>query len=229
MRQRALVLAAREVELEQRLVRRQALAIDGERALVVLHRALLVAELVAVDPADLREHAGALLVLGPQLDLELERLDDARPVFPAEVEIAQAVDGRQARRRRLDRRVVVADRVVLLAELRLHDGAALEVEDRLLRAVVDDADLAARDLDELGPLLGAFVDAAERLERLFVRRRDVEDLAVVLDRAVGVAQALLAHLRDAQVERDRLVAAGGERQARASGLPTSFSQSRVRS
>ena len=55
---------------------------------------------------------------------------------------------------------------------------------------------------------------AERLDRLFVRRRDVEDLAVGLDGAIGVAQALFAHLRDAQVERDGLVAAGGERQPR---------------
>ena len=160
MRQRALELAAREVELEQRAVGRQALAVDGQRRLVVLDGALLIAELVAVDLPDVREHAGALFVLGPQLGLELERLDDARPVFLAQVQIAQAVNRRQARRRGLDGRVVIADRVVFLAELRLHDRAALEVEDRLLRAVVDDADLPARDLDQLGPALGAFVEAA---------------------------------------------------------------------
>src|SRR6185312_1314156 len=168
-RQRALELAAREVELEQRAVRRQALAVDGERRLVILDGAILVAELVAVDLPDVREHAGALFVLGPQLGFELERLDDARPIFLAQVQIAQAVDGRQARRRGLDGRVVIADRVVFLAELRLHDGAALEVQDRLLRAVVDDADLPPRDLDQLGPTLGAFVQTAERLDRLFVR------------------------------------------------------------
>jgi hypothetical protein len=68
-----------------------------------------------------------------------------------------------------------------------------------LRPVVDDADLPACHLDQLGPLLGALVESAERLDGLLLRRRDVEDLAIGLDAPVGVAQPLLAHRGDTQV------------------------------
>jgi hypothetical protein len=180
--------------------------------------ALRLHELLGVDAPDLGEHTGALLVVLPQLDLELEGLDDARPVLAPPVQVAEAVHRRQARGRGLDRRVVVADGVVLLAELRLHDRAALEVEQRLDVAIGGDLDLPPGDVDEIRPLLGRLVNATERLERRLVGRRDGEQALVVLDGAVVVAQPLLADLRDAREQRHRLVAGRHHRDARAQDL-----------
>ncbi len=44
--------------------------------------------------------------------------------------------------------------------------AALEVQQRLGGAILGDADLTTGDVDELGPLLGGFVDPAEGLQSL---------------------------------------------------------------
>jgi len=80
-------------------------------------------------------------------------------------------------------------------------------------AVGGDADLAARDLDELAPALGGLEDARQRLERLAVVGLRLEDLAVVLDGLVDVAQPLLAEAADAQEDGEAIVGAGGARQA----------------
>ena len=65
----------------------------------------------------------------------------------------------------------------------------------MLRSLVT-LDLAARDVDELGPLLGRLVDPAERLERVAVLGLELEDLQVVLGRGVDVARAFFGHPRD---------------------------------
>jgi hypothetical protein len=85
-----------EVVLEESLVSGQAFGVDRQRALVVVDCALGLLEVLGVDAADLGKDPGPFLVVLPQLDLELEGLDDPGPVLAAAIQIAQPVDRRKA-------------------------------------------------------------------------------------------------------------------------------------
>ncbi|MCZ7678448.1 MAG: hypothetical protein M5U28_06620 [Sandaracinaceae bacterium] len=202
---------------------------DAEEIAPVL--ALRVQPLEALERAKLRrvglEDAGVLLdgvvdALEPQLvdlrdreprlehvlgarerrDLQLEDLEQLRPIGARLVQALERADRGEVGRIGLDGLPVVGRGLLGQPEVLLAELAHLGEHRRALLAAADDLRHPAEHLREHLPLTEVPVEIRLRLHRRVVRRIEREDLVVVRDRVLGVTELLAVPLRAAQAERD---------------------------
>ena len=139
--------------------------------------------------------------LGPALRRVVDRLEDLGDVvlvLALGKDQLQRVLGLGVPRVDVEDLPIRLDRRARLADADLVDLPHAEVERDDVRLVGGDRDLPPQVLHQLGPALQVGEDPIERSDRLQVLRIRVEDLQVVGDRLVHVAQALLVDHRQAQ-------------------------------
>src|SRR6185312_3631740 len=200
-------LGAREVGLQRgprasvRRLQRQRLAIRGDRARAV--REVLLED-GATPELQLRDRAH----VGREIDL---RLDRRRQVLPATELLVNPIEGGQRRRllRILGEDLLIElHRLVGLLDLLLVQVRQLEADGELLTLALGQPQLLVVDGKQIGEASGGDEEPFERLDRLRVLRRQLQDLLIALDRGVGVPQLRLVRRgqRPEQRQERRLIA-----------------------
>jgi hypothetical protein len=197
-----LVIADLAVEVGDRVQRLEVVGVHLEDALENRDRLLVVAELVADQPAQLHRARHAQRGIFGEEQLPFGHLDDARPVLVGLVVGPQPLVGDDVARIDLGDQLFERERRgVGVMQLLLEDLGALQA-DVGGAAGLGERHLALHDAHERDPVGLAVEDAGQRLERLHVGGQQIEQRLPGVARPSQVAQLALDQPRQlAQVLR----------------------------